>query len=76
MKNRSRIFVLMITCFIVLGGLTGCAGVRPWEREIMADETMNFDADPLEEGWHLHIQEVREGARGGYSGSGGGCGCR
>lgn len=76
MKSVSRIVVVLITGFILLGGLTGCVGVRPWEREILADETMRFDADSLEAGWHLHIQEVTEGARGGHSGTGGGCGCR
>lgn len=75
MGQKSRILIIIVV-FIAFGGLSGCVGVRPWEREMLADETMIFDADPIETGWHLHIQEVTEGGRGGYSGTGGGCGCR
>ncbi|MFQ5579471.1 MAG: DUF4266 domain-containing protein [Nitrospiria bacterium] len=75
MKGR-KTFIFFLACFTLLGGLSGCAGVKPWERGILADETMNFDPDPLSTGWQLHIREVREGSRGGYSGTGGGCGCR
>ncbi len=37
---------------------------------------MRFDSDLLETSWRLHVEEVLEGARGGYSGTGGGCGCK
>ena len=56
--------------------MTGCVSVKPWEREYLADETMQFDPDELESSWNLHVQEVLEGSRGGFSGAGGGCGCR
>jgi hypothetical protein len=61
---------------MTLTGVIGCATVQPWEREYLADETMRFDPDTLETEWHLHIQEVLGGDRGGFSGVGGGCGCR
>lgn len=67
---------------VVLSGLlmgallTGCSSVKPWEREYLADEIMRFDRDALKAEWHVHVQEVLEGSRGGFSGSGGGCGCR
>ncbi|MFQ5597584.1 MAG: DUF4266 domain-containing protein [Nitrospiria bacterium] len=66
-------FIAMIVSLL---GISGCAGVRPWEREYLADETMQFDPDPLKTRWHLHVEEVLEGSRGGFSDSGGGCGCR
>jgi len=55
---------------------SSCARVKPWEREYLADEIMQFDPDHLQAEWSLHVQEVLEGARGGFNGSGGGCGCR
>jgi len=54
----------------------GCTRVHPWEREYLADEIMLTDPDVLKSEWHLHVREVLEGGRGGYDGSGGGCGCR
>ncbi|MBI3608201.1 MAG: DUF4266 domain-containing protein [Nitrospirae bacterium] len=56
--------------------LGGCSTVKPWEREYLADEIMQFDPDPLKTEWHQHVQEVLGGDRGGLNGSGGGCGCR
>jgi hypothetical protein len=61
---------------LIAAACAGCAAVKPWEREYLADEVMQFDPDVLEAEWHLHVQEVLEGSRGGFSGSGGGCGCR
>lgn len=56
--------------------MTGCAAVKPWEREYLADEILQFDSNVLEAEWHIHVQEVLEGSRGGFSSGGGGCGCR
>ena len=64
--------MISLACVI----MTGCVSVEPWEREYLADEAMQFDPDELEASWHLHVQEVLEGSRGGFSGAGGGCGCR
>ena len=58
------------------GLMTGCAAVRPWEREYLADEIIQFEPDQLEASWDQHVHEVLEGSRGGFSDSGGGCGCR
>jgi len=67
---------LYLTAMLFLGEIMGCAAVRPWEREFLADEIMRFDPDTLEAEWHLHVREVLEGGRGGFSSGGGGCGCR
>jgi Domain of unknown function (DUF4266) len=72
-----RIRFMMIAGLLVFVVTSlGCAPVRPWEREYLADETMQFDPDPLKAEWNNHVREVLEGSRGGYNGSGGGCGCR
>jgi hypothetical protein len=71
-----RALLLLIGFLIALEGMNGCASVRPWEREYLADETMQFDPDPIKAAWHQHVREILEGGRGGFNGTGGGCGCR
>ena len=63
--------VLMI---VLLGTLGGCVTVRPEQRAILADPTMRFDRG-REDQARQHALENREGAYGGGSVQGGGCGC-
>ncbi len=74
MKLKYRIRFLAL--FVLLSTLSACAAVQPRDREFLADEMMYFDVDVQEASWHLHVEEVLEGSRGGFSGSGGGCGCK
>lgn len=67
-----KIFFALIILFLFL---SGCASVKPWEKEHLADKIMQFDADKEELAWELHAFPSREGASGGYGGPGGGCGC-
>ena len=53
----------------------GCVTVRPEQRAILADPTMQYEAVPLEEGARQHVYDNREGTYGGGSVEGGGCGC-
>lgn len=58
--------------------LPGCAlepWVAPYERDNLSDPIMSFSRDPISAGYTNHVYEVREGARGAGSASGGGCGC-
>lgn len=59
--------------------LAGCAlpepWVKPYERERLADPAMNAARDTLAARHRSHVLEVREGARGGTTVQGGGCGC-
>lgn len=55
--------------------LTACGGVKPYERELLADPLMSFSRDPLSDQYLQHVYEVREGARGATTSQGGGCGC-
>jgi hypothetical protein len=68
--------IRILAVAILVAVSAGCAAVKPWQREYLADEIMQFDPNVLETEWHSHIQEVLEGSRGGFSGTGGGCGCR
>ena len=62
-----------LLCTLVL--LTGCAGVKSYEREMLADPIMSFSRDTLSDQYLEHVYEVREGARGATTTQGGGCGC-
>ncbi len=55
--------------------VSGCVTVRPEQRAILADPTMQYEASPLEEGARQHVYDNREGTYGGGSVEGGGCGC-
>jgi hypothetical protein len=53
----------------------GCATVRPEQRAILADPTMQFDAKSADQAALDHALDNREGSTGGGSVRGGGCGC-
>jgi hypothetical protein len=61
--------------FAVIAGLasTACVKVAPYERGMLAHPTMT--ADDMATGLESHVRAVSEGAAGGLSGGGGGCGC-
>jgi hypothetical protein len=52
---------------------SGCVHVAPYERGTLAHPTMTVD--DLSSGMEAHVRAVSEGASGGLSGGGGGCGC-
>ena len=57
--------------------LSGCSslGVKPWEREVLARDDMQLDANPLDTSLDDHIYFSKEGTSGGRGFGGGGCGC-
>lgn len=68
----SRLARVLLCAFVLLAG---CAKVKPYEREMLADPIMSFSRDALSDQYLEHVREVREGARGATSSQGGGCGC-
>ncbi|MBA2413721.1 MAG: DUF4266 domain-containing protein [Burkholderiaceae bacterium] len=56
-------------------GLIGCGTVQPWQKGNLAKEDMAFDPDPLQTRFAEHTYHSKEGATGGLSVGGGGCGC-
>ena len=70
-----RCITFLSLASIVLGTFTGCANVKPWQREALADYTMRPDRDPLGTAQAEHIWFSREEASGGRGVGGGGCGC-
>lgn len=67
--------VRCVAAVLLLALGTGCATVRPEQKAILADPTMQFESNPLEESARQHVLENREAAYGGGSVQGGGCGC-
>lgn len=66
----------VLAAAIVTGMLTtACATVKPWQRGMLADSCMVFDADSAT-AYMTHWQEAREGSMGGFGVQGGGCGCK
>jgi len=55
--------------------LSGCAGVKPWERDILSRPGMQIDASPMISACDDHIYFSREASQGGRGFGGGGCGC-
>jgi thiol-disulfide isomerase/thioredoxin len=51
------------------------SGVRPWQRGVLARESMRLDADLLTLAFDDHVYFSKEASSGGRSFGGGGCGC-
>lgn len=70
-SSLSRLAWLALT----LAALQGCAQVKPWEREVLARDDMQLDANALDATFDDHIYFSKEGTSGGRGFGGGGCGC-
>lgn len=64
--------LLLLAAF---AALTGCANVKPWEREVLARPDMQLDSNALDTALDDHIYFSKEGTSGGRGFGGGGCGC-
>jgi len=60
---------------LIVLAAASCVTVRPEQRAILADPTMQYESNALEESARQHVIENREAAYGGGSVQGGGCGC-
>jgi hypothetical protein len=68
----------VLAALCVACALAGCAAFdppKPWEKGDLARPSMRFDADYLADKNAQHIYQSREGAGGGGTVGGGGCGC-
>ena len=73
-----RSIASLITCSGLLAAsvaLMGCETVQPWQKGNLAKPDMAFDSDPLQTRFEEHTYFSKEGASGGMSVGGGGCGC-
>jgi len=65
---------LLLLLVLGCGAASGCAAVKPWERESLAQPGMTLGADASARA-EQHMLESREASAGGFGGGGGGCGC-
>jgi hypothetical protein len=66
---------LAVPAIALVCALSGCATLAPQQRAILADPTMQFDAEAKHDAALRHAIDNREGSMGGTGVSGGGCGC-
>ena len=71
--ERNRWLGCLVLCSTLAA--LGCATVRPEQRAILADPTMQYDDNDQPEAARQHVLENREASFGGGSVRGGGCGC-
>jgi hypothetical protein len=73
-RFKRIILFCLLSCTAVA---SGCAplGVKPWQREMLAREDMQLDANPLDAAIDDHMYFSKEASSGGRSFAGGGCGC-
>jgi hypothetical protein len=71
-RARGAILALLVLASSLVGG---CVMVRPEQREFLADPGMTFGSEGTAGAQEEHVLSNREGAYGGSSTTGGGCGC-
>jgi hypothetical protein len=60
---------------LLLGSMSGCVRVKPYQREYLSERAMTPGAERGEDRFRQHWQAAREGGEGGFGAAGGGCGC-
>ena len=68
--------LLLALAILLLPVLTGCASVKAYQKEHLADPIMFSEFEAREELRELKWLEAREGSTGGVGGAGGGCACK
>jgi hypothetical protein len=76
-KPRAIVFLLALAGVAALSGCStqSMVRVKPWQRENLADATMDPNRDPLGTAMLDHVYFSREAASGGRGVGGAGCGC-
>jgi len=69
--------ISLITLFLMILATSSCSftGVKPWERDLLAQKKMQLDTHPLDSYLDAHIYYSKENSSGGQGVGGGGCGC-
>lgn len=70
MMRGIQLFLIMAALFA-----SGCAEVKPWDRDLLADKQMGLTPAPLDSAFDTHIFFSKEASSGGAAVGGGGCGC-
>lgn len=67
--------ILLLNACSTISDITVSEKVKPWERNILAQERMQIPPDAMHEFTDEHIYFSKEAASGGNGVGGGGCGC-
>jgi hypothetical protein len=67
--------MIAILGLVILTG--GCANesLKPWDRDLLAEQKMQLVPNPMDEYLNDHIYFSKEASSGGKGVGGGGCGC-
>lgn len=68
-----RALTIAIACSALFIG--GCAAVKPWDRDLLAQKDMQLVPAPVDNALDEHVYFSKEAASGGQGVGGGGCGC-
>ena len=74
-RTKGILFVLIVGAAALSGCATQAVRVKPWQREYLADSSMDPNRDPLGTAMMDHVYFSREAASGGRGVGGAGCGC-
>ncbi len=66
--------LLVLTAVVGAGGCS-TLGAKPWDHDLLAEQSMQVDSHPLQTTIDDHIYFSKEASSGGRSFAGGGCGC-
>ena len=75
MKKLMLLILEIFLLVLLVSWNNGCAAVKPYHRDFLADRIMDFDANREEIQMEQHFLLTREGSMGGLGGAGGGCAC-
>jgi hypothetical protein len=74
--KKSVKWLLRLSLAMALAVLAGgCATVRPWDRDLLAEKGMRLIPCPMLHSIDEHIYFSKEASTGGQDVGGGGCGC-
>lgn len=72
--HRALMLIAMSTALSLTAGCSNL-GVKPWERDLLADPDMQLTVSGVDAGLDDHIYFSKEASSGGRGFGGGGCGC-
>jgi hypothetical protein len=67
--------ILCASLLLVMAGCSSMDTVKPWDRDLLAKESMQPVPDYFENFYDEHIYFSKEASSGGQAVGGGGCGC-
>lgn len=70
-----HVLIALILSSLLLSAGCSSLGVKPWQRQLLAQPDMLMDADALDLAFDEHIYFSKEASSGGQGFAGGGCGC-